>query len=187
MVSAGQERAKPRIGLGAGEAEGAETVAVIGAFEGDGLVPTGRHPRELERDLDRVRPAGCEQHLGGRAGPAGEQFFREKHRRLIGEAARRERQRVELRLERGDEARMAIAQMMRRIAVKIDEAPPFHVFEPYALRAFERKWAGRRALLMEEAGGVAGDEVVGHEKAFSPAGVWRPSPGMRQARLAPGG
>jgi hypothetical protein len=59
----------------------------------------------------------------------------QRHGRLIGETARRERQLVELRLERGNQPRVAVAQMVHAIAVKIHISPAVEVLEPQALGA----------------------------------------------------
>ena len=117
----------------AADARGAEAGAVKAVPEGDRLVPSGDRARELEGHLDRLGAARREHQLVEIAGRDRRQLPGQRHGRLIGKAPRRERQLVQLRLQRGNQSRMAVAQMMHVIAVEIQIAAAGEVLEPESL------------------------------------------------------
>src|SRR5205085_5298008 len=96
-----------------------ERCSVEGIPERKRLVTTGRDPRKLERHADRERAAGREEYLGQwiRCEPG--ELCGERDCRCIGVAPRRERKRVELLLDRLDDARMPVADLVHVVAVKI--------------------------------------------------------------------
>ncbi len=75
-------------------------------------------------------PEGASSTLPSPGGRERDQPLRQLDRRPVGEAARRERQLVELRLESGNQPRMTVAQMMDIIAVKIHVTAAAEILEP---------------------------------------------------------
>src|SRR5690606_23823855 len=118
----------------AADARCAETGAVEGVPEGDGLEPAGRGARDLERHLDRIRTAGGKQGLGERPGRDRRELLGELDRRRASEAPGREGQLVELAPDRLDQARMAVADVVGVVAVEIHVAAAVGVLEPDAFR-----------------------------------------------------
>ena len=104
------------------------------------------------------RAARREQDLGEVAGRERGQLRGQRHRRLVGEPPRRERQLVELRLERGNQSRMAVAEVVDVVAVKIHVSAAGQILEPKPVRAAQRGEAGRRQGLMKEVAGVGLDQ-----------------------------
>src|SRR5439155_16315006 len=121
VLGAGEKRPDPvrAEDVLAADAAGAEAGAMERVPERDRLESSGGEPGELQRDLDRIRAAGGEQHLAELARRDRGKLACQGDRRLVGEAARREREIVELRLDGSDEARMPIADMVHAVAVKI--------------------------------------------------------------------
>ena len=116
------------------------------------LEATGGGPRHLERDLHRVGTAGREEDFPEIARRHRGQAARQRHRRLAGESTRREGEVVELLLDGGDEARVAVADVVHGVAVEVHEAPAGVVLDPDPLRLADRGEAGRgHGLVQEEA------------------------------------
>jgi hypothetical protein len=136
-------------------------------------VPPGRDARELERHADRERAARGEQHLAERVGRERAQPFGELDGRGVGEAARRERQRVELALDRVDDARMAVADLVDVVAVEVHEPAAVDVGQPDALGLDQRVEAGRRERLVQVRPRVAVEKVRASRRARGRA----PTPG----------
>ena len=88
-----------------------------------------------------AEPLGASSTLARSPGASSASFCGQRHRRLVGEAARRERQLVELRLERGNQPRMAVAEMVDVVAVKIHVTAAGEILEPSpsARRSAERQ------------------------------------------------
>jgi hypothetical protein len=106
---------------------------VEGVPEGNRLEAPGRRARELDRDLDRVGAAGREEHAPGCVGQAPElrrQRLGELDRAFAREAPRRERERVELRLDRADDVRVRVADVVHVVAVEVHVPPTRRVLDP---------------------------------------------------------
>ena len=149
MLGAGQQRpdgaavAEQRF---ATDARCAETRAVEGVPEAQGLEAPGGGARQFDRDLHRIAAAGGEQDAPGLAGQALElrrQSFGQFDCALTGKAPRRKREFVELGLDGCDDMRMRIADVVHVVAVEVHVAPAGHVFDIEAFGAADRRQAGR--------------------------------------------
>ncbi len=87
-------------------------------------------------------------------------MLRQFNRWSIGEAARRERQRVELCFHCGDQARMPISQVMAAVAVEIHEASTRRVLYPHSLGGADSAQARRGASLTHIDPGIALDQRI---------------------------
>ena len=161
MLSARQERSG-RTGAEQGLAAHArrtEAGAVKGVPERHRLEAAGGGAGHLERDLHRVGPAGREEHFAEIARRHRGQTPRQRHRGLAGVPARGEGKVVELLLDGRDEARVAVADVMHRVAVEIHEAATGMVLDPDPLRladlprdtVWKRTGAGSSARLLRAA------------------------------------
>jgi hypothetical protein len=95
-------------------------------------VAAGHGAGQLERHVDRRRAARCEQDLREVAGRDLGELRGQRDRGLVGEAARCERQLVQLRGQRGNQSRMSMTEVMDAVAVKIHIAVAGEVLEPDA-------------------------------------------------------
>ncbi len=134
----------------AADAGCAKASAVEGVPERQCLEAPSRRARDLDRDLDGVRSAGCEQHLRQRSGGDGAKLFGKLHRWCAGETARREGQRVHLLGDRALEARVAVTDMVDVVAVEIHVPLAGEIFEEDALGLADRGQARRRYGLVEK-------------------------------------
>ncbi len=144
VLAAGEQgpdrtRAKERL---AADSCAAEAGAVKAVPERDGLVAPGHGAGQLERHVDRRRAARCQQHLREIAGRDLGELRGQRNCRLVGEAARRERQLVQLRGQRGNQSRMAVTEVMDAVAVKIHIAVASEVLEPDAFGPSHGRKAG---------------------------------------------
>ena len=95
-------------------------------------------------------PPGANSTLPSGSGASAASLSASSDRRRVGEAARRERQGVELVLHRGDHVRMAVADLVHVVAVEIHEPPAVDVGEPDALGGGQRIEAGGGQRLVQE-------------------------------------
>ncbi len=160
MLRAGQERPVPpgAILLLSANARRGEAGAVVAIPERDRLEAPGGDPREPERDLHRVVAGRREQDLAeGRRRPVREPP-RQADRHFVGEAARREREVVELGLEGRDQRRVGVPQMVNAVAVEVHEPAAVELFDPDPLGAPDGGQAGRRRGLVEKVARVLVDQ-----------------------------
>ena len=141
------------------DADRVERRPVEGVPHREGLEAARRDARELQRDADRLRAARREQDLAVRDGGEGGKPLREAHRGLVRVAPGAERQGVEPVLHRLDDARMAVAHLVDRVAVEIEVPAPLDVDDPASLGAGERVEAGGRERLPKVGVGVAFEEA----------------------------
>ncbi len=162
MLGPGQQRAdaaaKRRL---AADRDRIERRAVERVPHREGLVAAGGQPGKLERDADRGAAAGGQQQAraGHRRGLA--QTARQLDRRPVGVAARAERQGRQRLAHRRQHRRVAVADLVHAVAVKVEDAPPGGVGQPRALRALQRIQAGRRQRRVQEPAGVLGEQLAG--------------------------
>ena len=134
----------------ASDRDGIERSAVERVPERERLVAAGDQPCKLERHADRQRAPGREQDLAQRLGDEACKLLGQSDRGIVGEAAWRERQRIERALHRLDHVRVAVADLMHVVAVEIHDSSAFDIFQPDAIAGLERVEAWRRERLMQE-------------------------------------
>ena len=100
--------------------------------------PPGGDARELERQTNSRGASGSEQDAIAVARRELTQFFRQRDGRFARVTPRAERKCVELIFDRGDDSRMAEADLMHVVAVKIEVATSFDVLNPRVPAGFER-------------------------------------------------
>ena len=114
------------------------------------LVPAGRVAGEFQRHGDRRGAARGEENLVEVARRGLDEAPRERRRGRIGETARAERQGFHFTADRGDDLRVAVAELMDAVAVKIEDAPAVDVGQDRALGAHDRRETRRRQRLAQE-------------------------------------
>ena len=134
----------------ASDRDGMERSAVERVPERQRLVAAGDQPCNLERHADRQCAPGRERDLAERFGDEACKLLGQSDRGIVGEAARRERQRIERALHRLDHVRVAIADLMHVVAVEIHDSSAFDIFQPDAVAGLERVEAWRRERLVQE-------------------------------------
>ena len=107
-----------------------ETGAVKGIPERKGLVPSGRDACDFQGNFDGIRSTGREQHLGQIARRNFGEFFSQRGCRLVGEAARCKWQLVHLCGDCRFQPRMAIADMVNVVAMKIEITLALNILNP---------------------------------------------------------
>ena len=86
-----------------------------------------------------------------------DEFFRETDGGFVCVTPRGKRQQVELRLDGSDYFRVAEADLMNIVAVKIEITPTFRIFNPRAFGGAQDVQAGRGHGLMNECIGIVGE------------------------------
>jgi hypothetical protein len=131
--------------------------------EAQGLEAAGGGARDLDRHFNSVRPSSGEQHTPRRAGEPLElcrQGLRQFDRAVTGKTAWRKTQRVELCLDRRQNPRVRVADVVHVVAMEIHVAPAGHVLDPDALGAPDGVQAGRRDGLVQEGSAVARQQLA---------------------------
>ena len=135
MLGAGQQgtvRARAVLPLAA-HARRREARPVVSVPERDRLEAPGRHSREPERDLHRVVAGRRQQDLAQGLRRQLREPPREGDGDVVGEPARREREVVELGLQRRDECGVRVPQVMDAVAVEVHEPAPARPPRPRCL------------------------------------------------------
>ena len=178
VLGAGQEWPVPAraVLLLPADARRAEAGAVIGVPERDRLEAAGGNPREPECDLDRVVAGRRQEDLAeGRGRPVREPP-RQGDGHLVGEAAGREGEVVELGLEGRDQRRVRVAQVVDAVAVEVHEPAAVDLFDPDPLGPPDGGEPGCRRGLVEKVARVLVDQMTGvalrvRLSATHPAGI----------------
>ena len=123
--------------------------------KGQGLEPSGRDSCDLERGLDRIRAACREEDLGEIAGCDLTDLFRKLGRHITAKTPGREGKLIHLLGDRSLQARMAIADVMDGVAVKIHVAASIPILDPDAFRLADGAEARGGNGLMDETCGIS--------------------------------
>ena len=120
----------------------------------DGFESAGGGARQLHGHADGGGAARREQHLLQISRREFGEFFRQLDRRNIRITPGAKRERVHLRHDGLNHARMAKADLVDVVAVEIQQAPAVQVFDVRAVARLQNIQAGRGQRLMEEVFGV---------------------------------
>ena len=126
----------PESGLST-DRSGTESRAMKTIPERERLESTRRRTGDLQGHLVRIR-ASCGEEDLCRPWSQRDKPFRQLGCDLVGKSAGRERQEVDLPLDRLDKTRMPVADVVHRVAVEIHVAAPGGVFDPDAFRPLDR-------------------------------------------------
>ena len=114
------------------------------------LETAGGKAGDLEGDLDRLRPTRGKKHFPRPSRHHGAQRLGQGHSGIAGEPARGERQGAHLAIHSCEDLRVAVTDVMGRIAVKVQVPPAVGVLDPGTLGLHHRAQAGSRQRLSDK-------------------------------------
>jgi len=143
------------------ERDGVKGGPVKGLPHGEGLEAAGGHPCQFEGHADGAGAARGQENLGISHRGKGREPFAQFDRRSIAVTARAKRQVMHLLDHRLHHPRVAVADLMGAVAVKIEEGSALHIGKAGTRGPGENIEAGRRQALAQKDPLVAFKEAAG--------------------------
>ena len=165
VFAAGQQRADPVAEHGfAAHRDGIERGAMERVPHRNEFEPPGGDAGQLQRHADGGGAAGRKEDAIEVARGEFDQLSGQGNGRFAGIAPRAERKRVELLFDRGDDPRVAKADLVNIVPVKIEVTSAGHILEPRAPAGSQRIQAGCRERLMQKILGIRLEESGGFRR-----------------------